>query len=430
MTEETLSNLLKEDRRFEPPAELAADANLKAEAYERAGSGPGGVLGRAGRAAVAGPQKWDRVLDWDDPPFAKWFVGGKLNAAYNCVDRHVEAGNGDKVAFHWVGEPRGRHPRPHLRRAEGRGVPGGQRADRPRGRGRRPGRDLHADDPRGDRRDAGLRADRRPAHRGVRRLLLRRAGHPARRLPGEGRRHLRRRLPPRLGVGAQAGGRRGADQERRRRHEVEKVLVVRRTGQDVEWDDEVDVWWHDAVDGASDRAHPGGVRRRAPALRHVHLGHHRQAEGHPAHHGRLPRRVRRTPTGRSSTSSRRPTSTGAPPTSAGSPATATSSTGRWPTARRRCSTRAPRTAPSAAAGGRSSRTTRSRSSTPRPTAIRSFMKQGQEIPDKLRHVARCGCSARSVSRSTRRPTSGTATSSAATAPRSSTPGGRPRPARS
>ncbi len=45
------------------------------------------------------------VLDWSNPPFAKWYVGGKLNAAYNCVDRHVEQGRGDKVAYHWVGEP-------------------------------------------------------------------------------------------------------------------------------------------------------------------------------------------------------------------------------------------------------------------------------------------------------------------------------------
>jgi acetyl-CoA synthetase len=49
-------------------------------------------------------EKWDQVLDWSNPPFAKWFVGGKLNVAYNCVDRHVEAGNGDRVAFHWRGE--------------------------------------------------------------------------------------------------------------------------------------------------------------------------------------------------------------------------------------------------------------------------------------------------------------------------------------
>src|SRR4051812_30659303 len=48
--------------------------------------------------------KWDQVLDWSNPPFAKWFVGGKLNVAYNCVDRHVEAGNGDRVAYYWRGE--------------------------------------------------------------------------------------------------------------------------------------------------------------------------------------------------------------------------------------------------------------------------------------------------------------------------------------
>jgi len=101
---ETLANLSYEERRFEPPADLAANANLKADAYEEAA---------ADRLAYWEKQadrldwdtRWERVLDWDDPPFAKWFVGGKLNAAYNCVDRHVEAGAGDKVAFHWVGEP-------------------------------------------------------------------------------------------------------------------------------------------------------------------------------------------------------------------------------------------------------------------------------------------------------------------------------------
>lgn len=50
-------------------------------------------------------EPFGQVLDWSDAPFAKWFVGGKLNVAYNCVDRHVEAGNGDRVAIHWEGEP-------------------------------------------------------------------------------------------------------------------------------------------------------------------------------------------------------------------------------------------------------------------------------------------------------------------------------------
>ena len=64
---------------------------------------------------------WDtpftEVLDWSEAPFAKWFVGGKLNVAYNCVDRHVEAGNGDRVAIHWEGEPLGEFAGAHLRPA-------------------------------------------------------------------------------------------------------------------------------------------------------------------------------------------------------------------------------------------------------------------------------------------------------------------------
>ena len=104
MTEETLSNLLKEDRRFEPPADLAENANLKEEAYERAAADREGFWAEQAER-LTWEQKWDRVLDWDDAPFAKWFVGGRINAAYNCVDRHVEAGNGDRVALHWVGEP-------------------------------------------------------------------------------------------------------------------------------------------------------------------------------------------------------------------------------------------------------------------------------------------------------------------------------------
>ncbi|HET9860346.1 MAG TPA: acetate--CoA ligase [Nocardioidaceae bacterium] len=104
MSDETLSNLLHEERRFEPPAELAAAANVKEDAYERAADDKLAFWAeQAERLDWA--QKWDRVLDWDNPPFAKWYVGGRLNAAYNCVDRHVEAGRGDKVAYHFEGEP-------------------------------------------------------------------------------------------------------------------------------------------------------------------------------------------------------------------------------------------------------------------------------------------------------------------------------------
>ncbi|MFS0885877.1 acetate--CoA ligase [Aeromicrobium sp. 179-A 4D2 NHS] len=104
MTQTGIDNLAHEDRVFEPPAELAAHANVTAEAYDRAANDRLGFW-----AEQANRLAWDtpftEVLDWSNPPFAKWFVGGRLNVAYNCVDRHVENGLGDKVAFHFVGEP-------------------------------------------------------------------------------------------------------------------------------------------------------------------------------------------------------------------------------------------------------------------------------------------------------------------------------------
>ncbi|MFO7253270.1 MAG: AMP-binding protein, partial [Actinomycetes bacterium] len=104
-TQETLSNLLQETRRFDPPAELAAQANVKADAYEEAAADRLKFWERAAER-LDWAERWHTVLEWN-PPFAKWFLGGKLNVAYNCVDRHVEAGKGDKVAYYWEGEPEG-----------------------------------------------------------------------------------------------------------------------------------------------------------------------------------------------------------------------------------------------------------------------------------------------------------------------------------
>jgi len=104
VTQQTgLEALSNESRRFEPPAELAASANVTAAAYDAAAADRLGFWAeQAGRLEWAKP--WTEVLDWQ-PPYAKWFVGGELNVAVNCVDRHVAAGNGDRVAIHWVGEP-------------------------------------------------------------------------------------------------------------------------------------------------------------------------------------------------------------------------------------------------------------------------------------------------------------------------------------
>ncbi|MFI6763365.1 acetate--CoA ligase [Micromonospora sp. NPDC050417] len=101
---ETLANLLQETREFPPPKELAAAANVSADAYAEAADDRLGFWAEQARR-LDWAKPWDQVLDWSNPPFAKWFVGGELNVAYNCLDRHVAAGRGDKVAIHWEGEP-------------------------------------------------------------------------------------------------------------------------------------------------------------------------------------------------------------------------------------------------------------------------------------------------------------------------------------
>lgn len=95
--EENLSALLHETRSFPPPEDLSKEANAQPGIYADAESDPLAFWEeQAKRLDWAEP--WSQVLRWD-LPFAQWFVGGRLNVAVNCVDRHVEAGLGDRVAF-------------------------------------------------------------------------------------------------------------------------------------------------------------------------------------------------------------------------------------------------------------------------------------------------------------------------------------------
>ncbi|GMA20087.1 hypothetical protein GCM10025862_21080 [Arsenicicoccus piscis] len=89
---------------YTPSAELTAEANGKAELFDAADADFEGFWADQARQYVTWSKDFDQVLDWSGAPVAKWFVGGELNVAYNCVDRHVEAGNGDRVAIHFVGE--------------------------------------------------------------------------------------------------------------------------------------------------------------------------------------------------------------------------------------------------------------------------------------------------------------------------------------
>ena len=101
--EARLEELLEQET-FPPPDEFRENAVISDESiYDEADKDYEGFWEQQAEA-LDWEQKWDQVLDWSDPPNAKWFVGGKLNVAHNCVDRHVEAGNGDRVAFHWRGE--------------------------------------------------------------------------------------------------------------------------------------------------------------------------------------------------------------------------------------------------------------------------------------------------------------------------------------
>jgi acetyl-CoA synthetase len=100
-----IEDYLVEEREFPPPPGFAASALLSSDAvYAEAEADWEGFWAKQASELLDWYEPWDTVLEWD-LPFAKWFVGGKLNVCHNAVDRHVAAGKGDKVAFHWEGEP-------------------------------------------------------------------------------------------------------------------------------------------------------------------------------------------------------------------------------------------------------------------------------------------------------------------------------------
>jgi acetyl-CoA synthetase len=100
---DALSNLGSENRTFAPTEAFASQANAKQEIYERADKDYL-AFWEEQASALYWHKKWEQVLDWQSP-FAKWFIGGKLNASYNALDRHVLEGRGDRIAFLFEGEP-------------------------------------------------------------------------------------------------------------------------------------------------------------------------------------------------------------------------------------------------------------------------------------------------------------------------------------
>jgi acetyl-CoA synthetase len=102
---DTIDALMAENRTFPPSESFKAEALVVGTfLYDEAARDDEGFWARQAADLVQWSQPWDTILDWQ-LPFAKWFVGGKLNVSENCLDRHVAAGRADKVAFHWEGEP-------------------------------------------------------------------------------------------------------------------------------------------------------------------------------------------------------------------------------------------------------------------------------------------------------------------------------------
>jgi acetyl-CoA synthetase len=109
MTQSTIESVLQEKRLFQPPAELSQQAQIKSfqeyeQLYEKAKADPAAFWAELAEKELHWFQKWTQVLDWQ-PPFAKWFIGGKLNISYNCLDRHLTTARKNKAALIWEGEP-------------------------------------------------------------------------------------------------------------------------------------------------------------------------------------------------------------------------------------------------------------------------------------------------------------------------------------
>lgn len=250
--EPALENLLVEDRRFPPSAAFAAQANAKGELYARAAADRVGFWADQARDLLTWSTPFTQTLDWSDAPFARWFADGTLNACVNAVDRHVAAGLGERVALYFEGEP-----------GDSRTV---TYADLQREVCRAANALTALGVGTGDRVAVYLPLIPEAV---VAMLACARIGAPHSVVfGGFSAEALHSRIldaEAKLVITADGGFRRGNPSPLKPAVDealakgapsVEHVLVVRRTGQSVDWTDGRDLWWHDVVDAASDQHTP------------------------------------------------------------------------------------------------------------------------------------------------------------------------------
>ncbi len=241
---DSIENLGNENRHFPPSAEFVAQANFKADIYATADADRLAFWERQARE-LTWDQPWQSVLDWQ-VPYAKWFVGGKLNASVNALDRHVAAGRGNRVAFHFEGEPGDTRTITYA--------------------------DLLTDVKKAANAltEIGVKAGDRVAiympmipEAAVAMLACARIGaaHSVV-FGGFSADALLSRIQDadaKLVITADGGFRKGAafalkpavDEALKGKTNVEKVLVVQRTKQETAWNDATDIWWHEIVDRQS-----------------------------------------------------------------------------------------------------------------------------------------------------------------------------------
>ena len=240
---ESLENLLQEDRHFLPSPEFAAQANAQPDEYAHANMDRL-AFWELQAQRLTWERKWDAVLDWQTP-YAKWFIGGKLNASVNALDRHVAEGRGDRIAFYFEGEP-----------GDSRTITYAQLLTEVK----KTANALI---------EIGIRAGDRVAiylpmipEAAIAMLACARIGAPHSVIfGGFSAEALLSRIQDadaKLVITSDGGFRKGSafalkpavDEALKGRHNVEKVIVVARTKQEVAWSDR-DIWWHDIVEPQS-----------------------------------------------------------------------------------------------------------------------------------------------------------------------------------
>jgi acetyl-CoA synthetase len=245
MSDEALEIFASENRTFAPSDQFAAQANAHADLYDTAAQDLDAFWDLQA-AQLQWAEPWKQILDWSDAPVAKWFVGGKINAAVNCLDRHVDAGRGNRVAIHFEGEPGDTQTLTYselkdqvCQTANALAALGVSTNDR-----------------------VAIYLPMIP-EAVIAMLACARIGaiHSVV-FGGFSAQALASRIDDAsatLVITADGGYRRGAasalkpavDEAVAMSPTIKNVLVVKRTGQDVEWNDNLDIWWHDIVPAQS-----------------------------------------------------------------------------------------------------------------------------------------------------------------------------------